>query len=367
VALRLLDLGGVDVDAKDSRNGTTPLLCACVRGLDAVALRLLDIGGVDVDAKDSTDGTNVLYWACANDLATVAARIVAIQSSGASIAPGVVAAAAAAAAAAPPAPPAVAASTGTAASAPPASSRVCEDLTPDGALAPISGVKRMPLVSLDEAIASSGLDGVVSIASLPGMLDISDCVFVATAKAEELIASDGPDRFGLSADHIAALNLYTQDAMYSALNAALRAADRATVKPYFSYLRLFLDALRLLPAHHPHGDDATVFRGVNKDLGAHYPDGKKVFFWSVTSCTTDGAMLSNPKFLGTTGARTMLNITTPSSRDISRYSSYPSEAEVVLPPGLQFQVMSKTVLPGSGGLVLINLTETSSRLVPWVE
>ena len=48
VALRLLDIGGVDVDAKSSTSGTTPLFWACAKGLDAVALRLLDIGGVDV-------------------------------------------------------------------------------------------------------------------------------------------------------------------------------------------------------------------------------------------------------------------------------------------------------------------------------
>ena len=60
VALRLLDLGGVVVNAKPSTNGATPLLWTCAKGLGAVALRLLDLGGVDVDAKDSTNGTNVL-------------------------------------------------------------------------------------------------------------------------------------------------------------------------------------------------------------------------------------------------------------------------------------------------------------------
>jgi hypothetical protein len=95
VALRLLDIGGVDIGAKHT-NGTNVLWCACNKGLDAVALRLLDIGGVDVDAKSSTSGKCVLDHARAkSSLATVAARIVAIQRSGASIAPGVAAAGAA--------------------------------------------------------------------------------------------------------------------------------------------------------------------------------------------------------------------------------------------------------------------------------
>ena len=47
-ALRLLD--AVDVTETDA-NGTNVLYWACYSGLDAVALRLLDIGGVDVDRE----------------------------------------------------------------------------------------------------------------------------------------------------------------------------------------------------------------------------------------------------------------------------------------------------------------------------
>jgi len=38
--------------------------CACFNGFDAVALRLLDIGGVDVDAKENGSGSTPLFWAC---------------------------------------------------------------------------------------------------------------------------------------------------------------------------------------------------------------------------------------------------------------------------------------------------------------
>ena len=156
------------------------------------------------------------------------------------------------------------------------SERIGHALTPDGSLPPVSGVNTcMPLVSLDEAIGSSGIDGVPSIASLPGMSDIDDNVFSAMAKAEELIADDGPDKHGLTPDHIGALNLYSQDILYDALNTALRSADRDSVKPFFSYLRLLLDALHLLPEYHPRGGEASIFRGVNKDLTAVYPDGKR--------------------------------------------------------------------------------------------
>ena len=48
----------------------------------------------------------------------------------------------------------------------------------------------------------------------------------------------------LSAHEIAALHLYTaESAFYRQLNATLRHPDRARVKPYFGYLRMFLEAL----------------------------------------------------------------------------------------------------------------------------
>ena len=75
VALRLLDIGGVDVDGKESVSGTSALWCACAKGLDVVALRLLDIDGVDVDAKDSGIDTTPLWWACHNGLGEVALRL----------------------------------------------------------------------------------------------------------------------------------------------------------------------------------------------------------------------------------------------------------------------------------------------------
>ena len=75
VAMRLLDRGGVDVDATNSQTGTTPLYWACAQRLGAVALRLLDIGGVDVDATDSRNGTTPLWWACHNGLGEVALRL----------------------------------------------------------------------------------------------------------------------------------------------------------------------------------------------------------------------------------------------------------------------------------------------------
>jgi hypothetical protein len=66
----------------------------------------------------------------------------------------------------------------------------------------------------------------------------------------------------LTADHIAAIHMYTQACdFYRTLNACLRARDRTRITPFFSYLRLLLEALRLLPVQ-----KRTVYRGVKLDL-----------------------------------------------------------------------------------------------------
>ena len=147
------------------------------------------------------------------------------------------------------------------------SHRIAQDLTPDGMLAPLSGVRRMLLVSLEEAIGSSGIDGIPCIAELPGMDDIDDAVFAALGKAEELIASGGPDPHGLTAQHIAALNLYTQDVLYAALNKALRAADREQIKPYFSFLRCVSSRPHLLKPPHPSPRSRTHLGSLTRFTG----------------------------------------------------------------------------------------------------
>jgi hypothetical protein len=129
-----------------------------------------------------------------------------------------------------------------------------------------------------------------------------------------------------------------------------------------------MDAFHRLPAYQPLEQQqfACIYRGVNKDISNAYPKFKKIFFWGFSSCTKDGDVLKNPMFMGTSGPRTLLNIQTKAARDISRYSAFSAEAEVLLPPGLQFQVTNTMKVPGGDGLVLVTLSETSDALVPWV-
>merc|ERR1711997_168366 len=86
----------------------------------------------------------------------------------------------------------------------------------------------------------------------------------------------------LSGNEAAAVHLYTTNHLYKLLNAALRAEDRASVKKYFLYLRLFLHALEKLPKA-----KKNLYRGVALDLSAQYKVGSEITWWAISSCTPD--------------------------------------------------------------------------------
>jgi hypothetical protein len=66
----------------------------------------------------------------------------------------------------------------------------------------------------------------------------------------------------LSEDQICSIYMYTAPSpFYAILNALLRDKQRAGLKPFAPYLRLFMEALHALPARATH-----VYRGVKRNL-----------------------------------------------------------------------------------------------------
>ena len=108
----------------------------------------------------------------------------------------------------------------------------------------------------------------------------------------------------------------------------------------------------------------TRYRGVKLDLSKNYPKGKTFHWWAFSSCTTDGAVLTDPLFMGTSGARTMFHIHCSTAKDIMKYSIY-DEKEMLLPPGVKFVVEGSTTVPGAAGLHAITIKEVPSRLIPF--
>lgn len=203
-------------------------------------------------------------------------------------------------------------------------------------LTPIDGWQTAKEVSIMQAI--SPLD-------IPFSTSAVNC---AVEFAEDLINSRD-DFHMLTIDELAAINLYTQEAIYKILNAALRDRNRSTIKPWFPYLKLIIPGLQKLKPFR-----GQVWRGLKEvDLSSNYPIGKKFRWWSFTSTTKSGPSVE--KFVGNTGIRTLVCIDSVSGVEIDELSAYREEGEVLFVPGTRFEV--KTVFKPAEGLTIISLSE----------
>ena len=153
----------------------------------------------------------------------------------------------------------------------------------------------------------------------------------------------------LTKHEIAALYLYTmQTALYKRLNATLRHPDRAKIEPYALYLRLFISGLRKIAA-----GEMKLYRGVGIDLRKHYPKGGTVTWWGVSSCTPKLSVAKG--FLGSSGKRTLFEVSTSTAVSIKQFSAFTGEDEYILAPGTQLRV--DRVKSDESGMTTVGLTE----------
>jgi hypothetical protein len=212
-------------------------------------------------------------------------------------------------------------------------------------LPPIQGYENMPLVSLEEAV-----DPLTSL--------VPDVERMAWTVKQSHFEGE----YDLTNDEEASILLYTMEwepretSFYIILNNTLQAANRQLLRPWFLYLRLVMTALAKIPSD---SNRLIVYRGVKLDLSAQYPKGSTVTWWGFSSCTTSVEVLSNERFLGTSGTRTLFNIECHSAKSIKQYSFYPEEEEVLLPPARQFEV--KGCLNQGNGLHIIQLKEIQPK------
>ena len=152
-------------------------------------------------------------------------------------------------------------------------------------------------------------------------------------------------------DEARAVHVYTQESLfYKELNKRLRLRERESLKPFFPYLKQFLNGLhRLAP------EDDTVFRGVRLDLSAKYCQGNELVWWAFSSATSTAAVLNNDTFLGQVGDRTLFSIKVHRCVNIRKYSAIGNEDERLILPGTAFHVKSHLAL--GGGLTMIQLEE----------
>jgi hypothetical protein len=210
----------------------------------------------------------------------------------------------------------------------------------DHLLSPIKGYQDKPLVPLSEAVKK--------VSNL--FNEIGDNVFVALHNCQN--PSDG-----LTEEESAAIHLYTMQfdggpSLYLLLNQSLRGENRDQLKPWFSFLKLFLTALYKLPSQ-----SKTVWRGVkNVDLSEKYKTGRKFAWWGVSSCTTNIELLESEEFLGQEGQRTLFSIECINGKSVGNHSYYKNkEKEIILMPGSYFEVIGQ--LNPAPQLFIIQLRE----------
>ncbi|MEU1778065.1 ADP-ribosyltransferase domain-containing protein [Streptomyces abikoensis] len=210
------------------------------------------------------------------------------------------------------------------------------------ALPAITGVFDTPLMEFRDAVAPVA----ELLSGLGRHVDLSHDF--GKRRADEAAGAGG-----LSADAIAALYLYTcESAFYREINAILRAPDRSRIVPYLPYLRLLFSAVSGLPAR-----TEPLWRGVSLDLRAQYPVGRTVTWWGVSSCTSKLGVAR--AFLGSSGKRTLFEVTPARAVGIQNFSAFTGEEEFILAPGTQLKVTD--VKTERGGLCTVRLTELEEQ------
>eukprot|EP00656_Telonema_subtile_P047408 TRINITY_DN5441_c0_g1_i4.p1 TRINITY_DN5441_c0_g1~~TRINITY_DN5441_c0_g1_i4.p1 ORF type:complete len:975 (+),score=317.26 TRINITY_DN5441_c0_g1_i4:183-3107(+) len=188
-------------------------------------------------------------------------------------------------------------------------------------LAPIAGVMELPLAdTLGEAAA-----GICPVA------EVNSCVTKGAVMAKK---GAGSPKVPMSPDLYGSILLYTGNAIYRDLNTALREEDRKKIKKYFPYLRMLLEAAGLLPQ-----ETTTLWRGIGVDLLDQYKVGQTITWWSVSSCTADKKVAQS--FANSCGSSsTFITVETKTACNIAQVSFYANEAESLLLPGTQLEVLS---------------------------
>jgi uracil DNA glycosylase len=201
----------------------------------------------------------------------------------------------------------------------------------------ISGIAELPLQSLE--LATKTITTIPNLSTL--VRQSSERVRIGRSK--------------LTQDQAAALYLYTmQSSFYQLINAALREADRTTILPFFSYLRLLFSALEVLQPVL-----LDLWRGVKLDLRSTYVVSTTVTWWGISSCTPKQSVAQG--FMGATGSRTLFKIEPKSATSIMAFSAFTEEEEYILPPGTQLFVKSSTT--DKSGLTTVVLQEVEGKLV----
>jgi hypothetical protein len=203
-------------------------------------------------------------------------------------------------------------------------------------LPPVYGYKTHPLLPLRQA-----LDPII-----PRIQELDQ--FIKIAKN----ACHFPSEHGLTRDESAAIYLYTMDwgeqSLFRELNKVLRIEDRSVLIPWYGYLKLFDTAVQKLP-----NCQMNLWRGLNVNVSKNFKEGHEVIWWTLNSCSSSLKVVE--QFLGPSA--TLFMIEAKNGKDISAYSNFPQEKEVILGLGTRLRIASNALSHSS--LNVVHLLELS--------
>ncbi|CAF1485014.1 unnamed protein product [Rotaria sp. Silwood1] len=213
------------------------------------------------------------------------------------------------------------------------------DKEPLEMLLAIEDYKKLPLVSLEQAVSSL-------VSFVP---NIKQMVQLVKDKCKN--PADN-----LTVDESASIMLYSleniplEESFYIILNKTLRDKNRQNLKNWLSYLKLFTTALSKIPS-----TKSVVYCGVKQNLHHLYPKGQNITWWEFSSCITSLERLQSNEFLGKNGTRTIFYIECFSGKNIQSHSYYSTRNEILLPSEIKFIINSSR--ERKDGLSIIHLKE----------
>ncbi len=120
--------------------------------------------------------------------------------------------------------------------------------------------------------------------------------------------------------------------------------------PWHGYLKLFDTAVQKLPNR-----QMNLWRGINVNVSKNFKEEDEITWWALNSCSSSLKVIES--FLGPSA--TLFMIEAKNGKDISAYSNFPKEKEVILGLGTRVRVASNAL--GHLSLNVVHLLELSDE------
>eukprot|EP01047_Picozoa_sp_COSAG01_P068132 COSAG01_NODE_9777_length_2347_cov_1.999555_1_plen_404_part_00 len=221
---------------------------------------------------------------------------------------------------------------------------------------PFYGWEDTPRVGLEESVKDLPIPRIDKYAG--ASVDFAD---------DYLRRHGGVDPFGLDREEIAAFNLYSKanlthpdQGFFAVMNRTLNEKDRRKLVPFFPYLRIVFDGAKKSKNACP----LTLLRGFpnrRDNWQEEYKIGEVIYWWGFSSTTRKSRVLDSDDFFGASGDRTLFMLDCIAGVDVTPYSDYAHEEEVLLMPGAKFEV-TQTMPPSlMSGVAAIMMKQLPTR------